>query len=117
MSPSWAAGHINTAAVAFTLTLVHHTLLLEFTKTLIQNRICSSLFPRTCTQSLDVCPFSPKENEEDNDEFKVIELGISDCISKTEQEQNHVCVLERRGQSVHVAESVEFEIHRERPSR
>lgn len=43
--------------------------------------------------------------------------GTSYCISKTEQEQNHVCVLERQGQSVHVAESFEFEMQEERLSR
>ena len=116
--PSWAAGYINTAVVISTLTIAYHTLLLEFTKK-TSSCILHGLFffSKTCTQSLDVCSFSPKENEEDNDEFEVMELGISYCISKTEQKQNHLFVLERRGQSVYVADSVELGIQEERSSR
>jgi len=51
------------------------------------------------------------------DEFETVAFVISYCISKAEPEQSHVFVLERRGQSVHVAESVELEIQKERLSR
>jgi len=58
-----------------------------------------------------------KPPREKYDGFETAEFGISFCVSKTEQEQNHVCGLERRGTSTHVAESVELEIRKERPSR
>ena len=57
-----------------------------------------------------------KPPKEKYDEFETVAFVISYCISKTRPEQNHVCVLGRRGQSVHVAESVEFEIRKEQPS-
>jgi len=58
-----------------------------------------------------------KPPREKYDEFETVAFGIGCCISKTEPEQNHVFVLERRGTSTHVAECVELEIHKERPSR